>query len=141
MLVGPSGVGKSTFVNTLFGVPLVPPKDYSTRHRRKPQETNPLEITKVTLSESFDENSKNKKGKSFGLELTIIEASLPERVQAYETAMEEIVRSIDDRHYAYMRQEMQPHRRGKTIDERVHACLYFIGGGRCVLLCLLSTSR
>jgi cell division control protein 12 len=37
-----------------------------------------------------------------------------------------IIEFIDDQHESYMIQEQQPGRKGKMIDMRVHACLYFI---------------
>ncbi|KAI7871083.1 Septin-domain-containing protein [Spinellus fusiger] len=114
MVCGESGVGKSTFVNTLFTTGIKDPKTLKARHSKHIEKTVEIEITKAELEE-----------KNFKVKLTVIDTpGFGDYVNNRESWLP-IIEFIDDQHEAYMAQEQQPTRAG-IIDLRVHACLYFI---------------
>ncbi|KIL59145.1 hypothetical protein M378DRAFT_200225 [Amanita muscaria Koide BX008] len=114
MVVGESGLGKTTLINTLFSTELSPPKNYNRRHHKQLDKLTEVEIIKAELEE-----------KQFKVKLTVIDTpGFGDYVNNRDSWLP-IVEFIDDQHEAYMRQEQQPHRSEK-IDLRVHACLYFI---------------
>ncbi|KAL0084130.1 putative septin [Phycomyces blakesleeanus] len=114
MVCGESGVGKSTFVNTLFTTAIKEPKKLKARHSKQIEKTVEIEITKAELEE-----------KNFKVKLTVIDTpGFGDYVNNRESWLP-IIEFIDDQHEAYMAQEQQPTRAG-IIDLRVHACLYFI---------------
>ncbi|KAI9313756.1 Septin-domain-containing protein [Dichotomocladium elegans] len=114
MVCGESGVGKSTFVNTLFTTTIKDPKKLSQRHSKQLDKTVEIEITKAELEE-----------KNFKVKLTVIDTpGFGDYVNNRDSWMP-IVEFLDDQHESFMVQEQQPTRAGK-IDMRVHACLYFI---------------
>lgn len=114
MVVGESGLGKTTLVNTLFTTELSPPKNYSRRHHKQLDKLTEVEIIKAELEE-----------KQFKVKLTVIDTPGFGDYVNNRDSWSPIVDFIDDQHEAYMRQEQQPQRNEK-IDLRVHACLYFI---------------
>ncbi|KAI8379159.1 Septin-domain-containing protein [Radiomyces spectabilis] len=114
MVCGESGVGKTTFVNTLFTTGIKQAKNLSSRHTSQLEQTVEIEITKAELEE-----------KNFRVKLTIIDTpGFGDYVNNRDSWLP-IVEFIDDQHESYMEQEQQPTRAGR-IDLRVHACLYFI---------------
>ncbi|KAJ2918937.1 hypothetical protein MD484_g1493, partial [Candolleomyces efflorescens] len=114
MVVGESGLGKTTLINTLFSTELSPAKNYSRRHVKQMDKLTEVEIIKAELEE-----------KQFKVKLTVIDTpGFGDYVNNRDSWLP-IVEFIDDQHEAYMRQEQQPQRSEKT-DLRVHACLYFI---------------
>lgn len=114
MVVGESGLGKTTLINTLFSTELSPPKNYNKRHVKQMDKLTEVEIIKAELEE-----------KQFKVKLTVIDTpGFGDYVNNRDSWLP-IVEFIDDQHEAYMRQEQQPQRSEKT-DLRVHACLYFI---------------
>ncbi|PFH46029.1 hypothetical protein AMATHDRAFT_8340 [Amanita thiersii Skay4041] len=114
MVVGESGLGKTTLINTLFSTELSPPKSYNRRHHKQLDKLTEVEIIKAELEE-----------KQFKVKLTVIDTpGFGDYVNNRDSWLP-IVEFIDDQHEAYMRQEQQPQRSEKT-DLRVHACLYFI---------------
>ncbi|KAF9447092.1 septin [Macrolepiota fuliginosa MF-IS2] len=114
MVVGESGLGKTTLVNTLFSTELSPPKNYNRRHHKQLDKLTEVEIIKAELEE-----------KQFKVKLTVIDTPGFGDYVNNSDSWTPIVEFIDDQHEAYMRQEQQPQRNEKT-DLRVHACLYFI---------------
>jgi len=113
-LAGESGLGKTTFINTLFSTTVKNYVDNSQRYKRSIQKTVEIGITKAELEE-----------KNFKVRLNIIDTpGFGDNVNNRE-AWQPIVEFIDDQHESYMRQDQQPNRRDR-IDMRVHACLYFI---------------
>ncbi|KAG2197537.1 hypothetical protein INT46_002866 [Mucor plumbeus] len=114
MVCGESGVGKTTFVNTLFTSTIKEPKNLTKRHSKAPSKTVQIQITKAELEE-----------KMFKVKLTIIDTPGFGDYVNNRHSWIPIVDFIDDQHEKYMRQEQQPCRKG-AIDMRVHACLYFI---------------
>ncbi|TBU54223.1 septin [Dichomitus squalens] len=114
MVVGESGLGKTTLINTLFSTELSPAKNYSRRHQKQLDKLTEVEIIKAELEE-----------KQFKTKLTVIDTPGFGDYVNNRDSWAPIVDFIDDQHEAYMRQEQQPERKEK-IDLRVHACLYFI---------------
>jgi cell division control protein 12 len=114
MVVGESGLGKTTLINTLFSTELSLPKNYNKRHYKQLDKLTEVEIIKAELEE-----------RQFKVKLTVIDTpGFGDYVNNRDSWLP-IVEFIDDQHEAYMRQEQQPQRHEK-IDLRVHACLYFI---------------
>lgn len=114
MVAGESGVGKTTFVNTLFQTLLKQPVDNRTRHKRGIRSTTEIEIIRAELEE-----------KGFTLKVNIIDTpGFGDNINN-RNSWQPIVDFIDDQHDSFMRQEQQPNR-GIKHDLRVHACLYFI---------------
>ncbi|KDQ57932.1 hypothetical protein JAAARDRAFT_155580 [Jaapia argillacea MUCL 33604] len=114
MVVGESGLGKTTLVNTLFSTELSPTKNYNKRHLKQLDKLTEVEIIKAELEE-----------KQFKVKLTVIDTPGFGDYVNNRDSWAPIVDFIDDQHEAYMRQEQQPERKEKT-DLRVHACLYFV---------------
>ncbi|QRV95614.1 Septin [Ceratobasidium sp. AG-Ba] len=114
MVVGESGLGKSTLINTLFATELSPPKDYRRRHVKQLDKLTEVEIIKAELEE-----------KSFKVKLTVIDTPGFGDYVNNRDSWTPIIDFVDDQHEIYMRQEQQPQREQKS-DLRVHACLYFI---------------
>jgi len=114
MVVGESGLGKTTLINTLFATELSPPKNYSRRHVKQLDKLTEVEIIKAELEE-----------KSFKVKLTVIDTPGFGDYVNNRDSWGPIIDFVDDQHEAYMRQEQQPER-GEKTDLRVHACLFFI---------------
>ncbi|KAF9492371.1 Septin [Pleurotus eryngii] len=114
MVVGESGLGKTTLINTLFSTELSPPKNYNRRHHKQLDKLTEVDIIKAELEE-----------KQFKVKLTVIDTPGFGDYVNNRDSWSPIVEFIDDQHEAYMRQEQQPERHEK-IDLRVHACVYFI---------------
>jgi len=114
MVVGESGLGKTTLINTLFSTELSAPKNYNRRHLKQLDKLTEVEIIKAELEE-----------KQFKAKLSVIDTPGFGDYVNNRDSWSPIVDFIDDQHEAYMRQEQQPLRTDKT-DLRVHACLYFI---------------
>ncbi|KAI7866237.1 Septin-domain-containing protein [Spinellus fusiger] len=115
MVCGESGVGKTTFVNTLFTSTIKEPKNVTRRRFNKtPSKTVQIQITKAEIEE-----------KMFKVKLTIIDTPGFGDYVNNRHGWIPIVDFLDDQHEKYMRQEQQPCRKG-AIDMRVHVCLYFI---------------
>ncbi|KAK9237963.1 Septin-domain-containing protein [Lipomyces kononenkoae] len=114
MVCGESGLGKTTFVNTLFSTMVKNYADNRRRHAKQTDRTVEIELTKAELEERF-----------FKVRLTIVDTpGFGDYVNNNDSWMP-IIEFLDDQHESYMIQEQQPQREGK-IDMRVHACLYFI---------------
>ncbi|KAG1056891.1 hypothetical protein G6F46_007920 [Rhizopus delemar] len=114
MVCGESGLGKTTFINTLFATTIKNYKIPEKRHAKQLDKTVDIEITKAELEE-----------KMFRVNLTVIDTPGFGDYVNNRDSWTPIVEFIDDQHESFMVQEQQPKREGK-IDMRVHACLYFI---------------
>ncbi|TIC19478.1 Septin [Wallemia mellicola] len=114
MVVGESGLGKSTLINTLFSTELSAKKDYRRRHAKQLDKTTEIEIIKAELEE-----------KQFKVKLTVIDTPGFGDYVNNRDSWSPIIDFVDDQHESYMRQEQQPNRQEKS-DMRVHACLYFV---------------
>ncbi|CAD6587411.1 MAG: hypothetical protein CYPHOPRED_003911 [Cyphobasidiales sp. Tagirdzhanova-0007] len=115
MVVGESGLGKTTLINTLFSTELASAREYSARHVKQLEEKyTEIDIVKAELEE-----------KQFKVKLTVIDTPGFGDYVNNRDSWTPIIDFIDDQHESYMRQEQQPDRHDK-VDMRVHACLYFI---------------
>ncbi|CCE63276.1 hypothetical protein TPHA_0E01830 [Tetrapisispora phaffii CBS 4417] len=116
MVCGESGLGKTTFVNTLFQTTLKhcvqrPTSSSNTTSSRKTVE---IDVIRAVLEE-----------KNFKLRVNVIDTpGFGDNVNNNK-AWQRIIDFLDDQHDSYMRQEQQPYRDIK-FDLRVHVVLYFI---------------
>ncbi|KAL9549148.1 hypothetical protein MBANPS3_005352 [Mucor bainieri] len=114
MVCGESGLGKTTFINTLFTTTIKGYRPQEKRHDKQLDKTVEIEITRAELEE-----------KMFKVKLSVVDTpGFGDYINNRDSWIP-VVDFIDDQHENYMRQEQQPSRQGK-IDMRVHACLYFI---------------
>ncbi|CAO3612642.1 unnamed protein product [Mucor fragilis] len=114
MVCGESGLGKTTFINTLFATTIKNYRTQEKRHDKQLDKTVEIEVTKAELEE-----------KMFKVKLSVVDTpGFGDYINNRDSWLP-VVDFIDDQHENYMRQEQQPSRQGK-IDMRVHACLYFI---------------
>lgn len=114
MLAGESGLGKTTFINTLFQTSLKPHQELRNRLNKPIKKTVEIDVVRCLLEE-----------KSFNLNLNIIDTpGLGDNVDN-KGSWATIVDFLDDQHHTFMKQETQP-KRHSVKDLRVHACLYFI---------------
>ncbi|KAJ3115293.1 hypothetical protein HK100_001407 [Physocladia obscura] len=112
MVVGDSGLGKTTFINTLFNAPLN--EDKSPKHLSS---VKTVAITPVTY-ELFEENVM--------LHLTVIDTPGFGDGLNRESNFEPIATYIDAQYDKYLQAERSDEKRGKILDNRVHAILYFL---------------
>ncbi|KAI9317927.1 Septin-domain-containing protein [Dichotomocladium elegans] len=113
MVVGESGLGKSTLVNTLFNAQLYPPKESSELTHESPQT---VEIQSITAD--IEENGVK-------LRLTVVDTPGFGDFVNNEQSWKPILDDIELRFDAYLEQENRVNRR-RMVDNRIHACLYFI---------------
>ncbi|KAK9453896.1 Septin-domain-containing protein [Dipodascopsis uninucleata] len=113
MIVGESGLGKSTLVSTLFDVPL-----YANRVEKGPSAEIPKTLEIQTVTADLDENNVN-------LKLTVVDTPGFGDAVNNEDAWRPIVENIEQRFDAYLESENKAHR-SDIVDNRIHACLYFI---------------
>ncbi|CAE6432507.1 unnamed protein product [Rhizoctonia solani] len=113
MVVGESGLGKSTLVNTLFNTTLYPPKDYL-----HPSAERPKTVAIESISADIEENGVR-------LRLTVVDTPGFGDFVNNDDSWKPIVENIEARFDAYLEQENRVNRQ-KMVDNRVHACIYFI---------------
>ena len=73
MVAGESGLGKTTFINTLFSTTIKNYADHRRRHAKQVDKTVEIEITKAELEEKF---FKGKRQTYIGAELLSVRASV-----------------------------------------------------------------
>lgn len=113
MVCGESGLGKTTFINTLFQTTLKHSDNQQRRHLPI-KRTVEIDVIRAVLEE-----------KNFKLRVNVIDTpGFGDNVNNNKS-WQSIIDFIDDQHDSYMRQEQQPYR-GVKFDLRVHAVLYFI---------------
>ncbi|KAJ2747835.1 Septin spn4 [Coemansia sp. BCRC 34301] len=114
MVVGESGTGKTTFINTLLTTELIEPLDDATRRKKQLDKTVDINIHKAELEE-----------KMFSVKLNVVDTpGFGDYVDNNDCWLP-VVDFIENQYEQYLRQEQQPVRKG-IVDMRVHACLYFI---------------
>ncbi|KAI9025170.1 Septin-domain-containing protein [Phycomyces nitens] len=113
MVVGESGLGKSTLVNTLFNTSLYPPKENTELSHETPQT---VEVQSITSD--IEENGVK-------LRLTVVDTPGFGDFVNNEESWKPILDNIESRFDAYLEQENRVNRR-RMVDNRIHACLYFI---------------
>ncbi|KAL7750802.1 Cell division control protein 3 [Sorochytrium milnesiophthora] len=113
MVVGESGMGKSTLVNTLFNTAVFP-------DRRATGPANDIRSTVdiTQLTAELQENEVN-------LKLSVIDTPGFGDFVNNEESWKPILHNLEARYDAYLEQEMRVNR-AKIVDNRIHACIYFI---------------
>ncbi|TDL28506.1 cell division control/GTP binding protein [Rickenella mellea] len=113
MVVGESGLGKSTLINTLFNTKLYPGKEVPA-----PSAERPKTVAIESISADIEENGVR-------LRLTVVDTPGFGDFVNNDDSWKPIVENIEARFDAYLEQENRVNRL-KIVDNRVHACLYFI---------------
>ncbi|KAL8871793.1 MAG: hypothetical protein Q9174_002451 [Haloplaca sp. 1 TL-2023] len=114
MVVGESGLGKSTLVNTLFNTSLYPP-----RERKQPtMDFNKSTVAIQSISADIEENGVR-------LRLTVVDTPGFGDFVNNEESWQPIIHNIEQRFDAYLDAENKVNRMN-IVDNRVHACVYFI---------------
>ncbi|KAJ6186239.1 hypothetical protein N7519_007540 [Penicillium mononematosum] len=111
MVVGESGLGKSTLVNTLFNTSLYPPKE-----RTGPN----ADIIPQDCSTSADIEENGVR-----LRLSVIDTPGFGDFVNNDDSWRPIVENIEQRYDTYLEAENKVNR-SNIVDNRIHACVYFI---------------
>ncbi|XP_033826348.1 neuronal-specific septin-3-like isoform X4 [Periophthalmus magnuspinnatus] len=114
MVVGQSGLGKSTLMNTLF-------KSKVSRKyvQATAQEKIPKTIEIKSISHDIEE-------KGVRMKLTVIDTpGFGDQINN-ENCWQPIMRFINDQYEAYLQEEININRKKRIPDSRVHCCIYFI---------------
>ncbi|KAJ1546622.1 hypothetical protein HK405_006969 [Cladochytrium tenue] len=114
MVVGESGLGKSTFINTLFTTLLREYKKPEQRFAKQLERTVQIDVVRAEIEE-----------KGFNVRLTVIDTPGFGDYVNNEDCWVPIVEFLDEQHQGYMQHESKAHRKSPD-DLRVHVCLYFI---------------
>ncbi|EIW66093.1 hypothetical protein TREMEDRAFT_35603 [Tremella mesenterica DSM 1558] len=113
MVVGESGLGKSTLINTLFETKLYQPKVIPL-----PGQERPKTVDITSISAEIEEGGVR-------LKLTVVDTPGFGDFVNNEDSWRPIVDNIESRFDHYLEQENRVNR-SKLSDNRVHACIYFI---------------
>ncbi|KAF8207026.1 Septin-domain-containing protein [Mycena galopus ATCC 62051] len=113
MVVGESGLGKTTLVNTLFNSTICVP-----REPLHPGAEMPTTVAIENIQADIEENG-------IRLRLTVVDTPGYGDKVDNSTSWKPILETIEQRYEAYLSQEHRV-RRSKLVDNRVHACVYFI---------------
>ncbi|KAJ7305724.1 hypothetical protein JRQ81_010090 [Phrynocephalus forsythii] len=114
MVVGQSGLGKSTMVNTLF-------KSKVSRKSSCPgyEEHTPKTVQLLSVTHVVEE-------KGVKMKLTVTDTpGFGDQINN-QNCWEPIVEYINDQYERYLREEILINRKRKIPDTRVHACVYFV---------------
>ncbi|KAI8620771.1 Septin-type guanine nucleotide-binding (G) domain-containing protein [Chytriomyces sp. MP71] len=116
MVVGRSGLGKSTLVNTLFASHLVDSKGLL----KISENGQPIQTTEIqSISHLIEENGVR-------LKLTITDTPGYGDQVNNDQCWEPVTKYIKDQYSAFLRKELTPTRDRRINDTRVHAVLFFI---------------
>ncbi|KAF7375272.1 Septin-type G domain-containing protein [Mycena sanguinolenta] len=113
MVVGESGLGKTTLVNTLFNSQICAPREVP-----HPAADRPTTVAIENIQADIEENGVR-------LRLTVVDTPGFGDFVNNSTSWNPILESIEQRYEAYLQQEHRV-RRTKLVDNRIHACVYFI---------------
>ncbi|KAF7306846.1 hypothetical protein MIND_00476800 [Mycena indigotica] len=113
MVVGESGLGKSTLINTLFNTTLYPPKE-----PLPPSAERPTTVSIESIGADIEENGVR-------LHLTVVDTPGFGDFVNNDESWKPILENIESRFDSFLEQENRVNRT-KVVDNRVHACLYFI---------------
>ena len=117
MVIGESGLGKSTFINSLFLAELYNATEFpGTFERRK--KTTFVDATTVLLSE-----------KGVDLRLTVVDTPGFGDSIDNTNCWQPIVEYIDAKYEEFLNAESKVNRKLPINDQRIHCCLYFISPG------------
>lgn len=114
MVVGESGLGKSTLINSLFLTDLYPDRTIPSAAENVTKKTVQLDASTVEIEE-----------RGVKLRLTVVDT--PGFGDAIDNtdSFQQIIRYIDEQFERYLRDESGLNRKN-IIDNRVHCCFYFI---------------
>ncbi|XP_077590234.1 neuronal-specific septin-3-like isoform X2 [Stigmatopora nigra] len=114
MVVGQSGLGKSTLMNTLFKSKVSRKSVMATS-----QEKIPKTIEIKSVSHDIEE-------KGVRMKLTVIDTpGFGDQINN-ENCWQPIMKFINDQYEAYLQEEININRKKRIPDSRVHCCIYFI---------------
>ncbi|XP_019126557.1 septin 9b isoform X5 [Larimichthys crocea] len=114
MVVGQSGLGKSTLMNTLF----------KSKVSRKSVQPNPEERIPKTIEIKSISHDVEEKG--VRMKLTVIDTpGFGDQINN-ENCWQPIMKFINDQYEAYLQEEININRKKRIPDSRVHCCIYFI---------------
>ncbi|XP_057672980.1 neuronal-specific septin-3 isoform X2 [Corythoichthys intestinalis] len=114
MVVGQSGLGKSTMVNTLFKSK-VSRKSCTPNYEEKISQTVKLQSVSHMIEE-----------KGVKMKLTVIDTpGFGDQINN-ENCWEPIVKYINEQYEKYLREELHVNRKRRIPDTRVHCCIYFL---------------
>lgn len=114
MVVGQSGLGKSTLINTLF-------KSKISRKSVQPssEERIPKTIEIKSITHDIEE-------KGVRMKLTVIDTpGFGDHINN-ENCWQPIMKFINDQYEKYLQEELNINRKKQIPDSRVHCCIYFI---------------
>ncbi|XP_034043278.1 septin 9b isoform X2 [Thalassophryne amazonica] len=114
MVVGQSGLGKSTLMNTLF-------KSKVSRKSVQPdaEERIPKTVKIKSISHDIEE-------KGVRMKLTVIDTpGFGDQINN-ENCWQPIMKFINDQYEVYLQEEINIDRKKRIPDSRVHCCIYFI---------------
>ncbi|KAI9203639.1 Septin-type guanine nucleotide-binding (G) domain-containing protein [Polychytrium aggregatum] len=114
MVVGRTGLGKSTLVNTLFASHLI-----DSKATKKPSDPQRQTTEIMTVSHVIEENGVK-------LKLTITDTPGYGDQVNNDNCWEPIIKHIKEQYSAYLRKELTPNRDKRIADTRIHAVLFFI---------------
>ncbi len=114
MVVGQTGLGKSTLINTLFAAHLIDTKGRLRRRRGHP--TNHRDPSRLArhCRERRQAASQHCRHAGYGDQVN------------NENCWDPIIKYIKDQHSAYLRKELTALRDRYIVDTRIHCCLFFI---------------
>ncbi|XP_023345614.1 septin-1 [Eurytemora carolleeae] len=113
MVVGESGLGKSTLINSMFLTNIY--SSHSPSLQNGPGQTLKVEAHRINLEE-----------KGIKLDLTVVDTPGFGVAVDNSNCWEPIINYIDEQFEDYLEGETRVHRESVFTDTRVHACLYFI---------------
>uniref|UniRef100_A0A3Q3EWA8 Septin 9b n=1 Tax=Labrus bergylta TaxID=56723 RepID=A0A3Q3EWA8_9LABR len=121
MVVGQSGLGKSTLMNTLF----------KSKVSRKSAQPNPEERIPKTIEIKSISHDIEEKG--VRMKLTVIDTpGFGDQINN-ENCWQPIMKFINDQYETYLQEEININRKKRIPDSRVHCCIYFIPAtGHCL---------
>lgn len=117
MVIGESGLGKSTFINSLFLTELYDPAEFPGTFERR-RKTACVEASTVCLSE-----------KGVNLKLTVVDTPGFGESIDNSNCWQPITEYIDNKYEEYLNAESKVNRKLPIGDQRIHCCLYFISPG------------
>ncbi|GAC75196.1 septin CDC10 and related P-loop GTPases [Moesziomyces antarcticus T-34] len=114
MVVGQTGLGKSTLINTLFAAHLIDTKGRFAADEVVSQTTEIHPVSHVIVENGVK------------LRLNIVDTPGYGDQVNNENCWDPIVKYIKDQHSAYLRKELTAMRDRYIVDTRIHCCLFFI---------------
>ncbi|XP_017287623.1 neuronal-specific septin-3-like isoform X1 [Kryptolebias marmoratus] len=115
MVVGQSGLGKSTLMNTLFKSKVSRNKSVQS----DPEERIPKTVEIKSISHDVEE-------KGVRMKLTVIDTpGFGDQINN-ENCWQPIMKFINDQYEVYLQEEININRKKRIPDSRVHCCIYFI---------------